>query len=73
MKRHTGACERAISGGESQSVVDNVSNIARLVSRVLMVAKQEADNSEDPSFVAMVKVASSKLEAGQCFITNIQH
>ena len=46
-------------------MVDNVSHIARLVSRVLMVAKQEADNSEDPNFVAQVKGASSKLEFGE--------
>lgn len=64
MQKYTAACERAIAAGESQAVVDNVSNAARLVSRVLMVAKQEADNSEDPSFVAQVKAASAKLEAG---------
>ncbi|KAF2353880.1 Vinculin/alpha-catenin [Trinorchestia longiramus] len=64
MRRHTVACEQAIADGESQAVVGNVSNIARLVSRVLMVAKQEADNSEDPSFVAQVKAASANLEAG---------
>lgn len=65
MQKYTAACERAIAAGESQAVVDNVSNAARLVSRVLMVAKQEADNSEDPSFVAQVKAASAKLEAGE--------
>ncbi|XP_018024021.1 vinculin-like, partial [Hyalella azteca] len=63
MRRHTAACETAIAGGQAQAVVDNVSSIARLVSRVLQVAKQEADNSEDPSFVASVKTASAALEA----------
>ncbi|KAK7013353.1 hypothetical protein SK128_026721, partial [Halocaridina rubra] len=63
IKRHTGACEASISNHEPQAMVDNTSAIARLANRVLMVAKQEADNSEDPSFVAKVNSASDQLQA----------
>lgn len=47
-------------------MVDNTSAIARLANRVLMVAKQEADNSEDPSFVAKVNAASDQVQVGEC-------
>ncbi|KAL7645024.1 UNVERIFIED_CONTAM: hypothetical protein RMT77_003394 [Armadillidium vulgare] len=62
IKRHTNACENAISRKEPQSVVDNTSAIARLASRVLMVAKQEAENSEDPKFVKKLNLASNNLQ-----------
>ncbi|XP_076039737.1 vinculin isoform X14 [Oratosquilla oratoria] len=62
IKRHTAACENAIVKQEPQSMVDNTSGIARLANRVLMVAKQEADNSEDPAFVAQVNAASDQLQ-----------
>ncbi|KAK3872880.1 hypothetical protein Pcinc_022074 [Petrolisthes cinctipes] len=63
IKRHTGACEASIRNHEPQAMVDNTSAIARLANRVLMVAKQEADNSEDPSFVAKVIAASDQVQA----------
>ncbi|RWS23183.1 vinculin-like isoform X8, partial [Leptotrombidium deliense] len=52
IRKHTGMCEYAIQHRQPQSMVDNTSAIARLANRVLMVAKQEADNSEDPQFIA---------------------
>ncbi|XP_066959696.1 vinculin isoform X5 [Macrobrachium rosenbergii] len=63
IKRHTAHCEASISNHEPQAMVDNTSAIARLANRVLMVAKQEADNSEDPMFVAKVNSASEQLQA----------
>ncbi|XP_064080992.1 vinculin-like isoform X6 [Macrobrachium nipponense] len=63
IKRHTAQCEASISNHEPQAMVDNTSAIARLANRVLMVAKQEADNSEDPMFVAKVNSASEQLQA----------
>ncbi|XP_042236639.1 vinculin-like isoform X16 [Homarus americanus] len=63
IKRHTAACEASIKNHEPQAMVDNTSAIARLANRVLMVAKQEADNSEDPSFVAKVIAASDQVQA----------
>lgn len=65
IKKHTAACESSIATHEPQSMVDNTSAIARLANRVLMVAKQEADNSEDPGFVAKVNAASDQLQAGE--------
>ncbi|KAK4336646.1 hypothetical protein RND71_044052 [Anisodus tanguticus] len=51
IRKHTGLCENAIAGQDPQKMVDNTSAIARLANRVLNVAKQEADNSEDPAFI----------------------
>lgn len=51
MKKHTFLCEEAIKNKQPQKMVDNTSAIARLANRVLLVAKQECDNSEDPHFI----------------------
>ncbi|CAH1270148.1 VCL [Branchiostoma lanceolatum] len=51
----------AIKNVQVQSVVNGASNIARRANRVLMVAKREADNSEDPKFVDKVNDASDVL------------
>ena len=67
IKKHSSACESAIKNHEPQSMVDNTSAIARLANRVLMVAKQEADNSEDPSYVSQLNAASEQLQAGRFF------
>jgi len=62
MRRYTAECEKAIRDNQPQKMVDNTSNIARLGNRVLMAAKNEADNSEDPQFVNGVNNAARKLE-----------
>lgn len=62
MQKYTFLCEDAIRNKQPQKMVDNTSNIARLVNRVLLVAKQEADNSEDPEFIAKLNAATNKLE-----------
>uniref|UniRef100_T1JBN5 Vinculin n=1 Tax=Strigamia maritima TaxID=126957 RepID=T1JBN5_STRMM len=54
IRRHTNLCEDAIASKVPQKMVDNTSSIARLANRVLMVAKQESDNSEDPYFIDRV-------------------
>jgi vinculin len=46
-------------------MVDNTSQIARLGNRVLMAAKNEADNSEEPAFVARVNNAAQQLHSGE--------
>lgn len=51
-------------------MVDNASTIARLTNRVIMVAKQETDNSEDPHFVHRVTSASNILESSNIIIFN---
>nr|CAD7439205.1 unnamed protein product [Timema bartmani] len=52
IQKHTILCEEAIRKSQPQKMVDNTSSIARLANRVLMVAKQESDNSEDPKFIS---------------------
>lgn len=63
MRRCTAECEDAIGRQEAQRLVDGTSQIARLANRVLMVAKQEADNSEDPKFIGEVTGAANLLQA----------
>lgn len=62
MRKHTFLCEEAIKNGQPQKMVDNTSAIARLANRVLLVAKQESDNSEDPNFIDEVNQASDQLQ-----------
>ncbi|CAO1385655.1 unnamed protein product [Diamesa serratosioi] len=62
MQKHSILCEDAIRNKQPQKMVDNTSCIARLANRVLLVAKQEADNSEDPQFIAELLNASDKLQ-----------
>ncbi|GFQ79877.1 vinculin [Trichonephila clavata] len=60
---HTKACEDAISNRAPDKMVENTSAIARLANRVLMVAKQESDNSEDPIFVERVNQSAELLQS----------
>ncbi|XP_045466394.1 vinculin isoform X3 [Harmonia axyridis] len=62
MRKHTFLCEEAIKNKQPQKMVDNTSAIARLANRVLLVAKQESDNSEDPNFIDDVNRASDYLQ-----------
>lgn len=62
MKKHTFLCEEAIKNKQPQKMVDNTSAIARLANRVLLVAKQESDNSEDPNFIDDVNRAFDSLQ-----------
>ncbi|CAO1378198.1 unnamed protein product [Diamesa hyperborea] len=62
MQKHSILCEDAIRNKQPQKMVDNTSCIARLANRVLLVAKQEADNSEDPQFITELLNASDKLQ-----------
>eukprot|EP00080_Pristionchus_pacificus_P010946 PDM70966.1 deb-1 [Pristionchus pacificus] len=59
MRRYTNKCEDAISVGESQSMVDHTSQVARLANRVLMSAKNEADNTIPPMVNDAKQVALS--------------
>ncbi|GFW84382.1 vinculin [Trichonephila clavipes] len=60
---HTKACEDAISNHAPDKMVENTSAIARLANRVLMVAKQESENSEDPIFVERVNQSAELLQS----------
>ena len=63
MRRCTAECEDAIARKDAHQLVDGTSHVARLANRVLMVAKQEADNSEDPAFIGRVTDAANVLQA----------
>lgn len=71
MQKHTVLCEDSIRNNQPQKMVDNTSSIARLANRVLMVAKQEADNSEDPSFIARVNAAANALERSESEVHSV--
>ncbi|KAJ8682712.1 hypothetical protein QAD02_018504 [Eretmocerus hayati] len=62
MKKHTVLCEDAIAKGNPQKMVDNTSAIARLANRVILRAKQESDNSEDPAFIQRLNHAADVLQ-----------
>lgn len=62
MKKYSILCEEAIRAKQPQKMVDNTSNVARLTNRVLLVAKQEADNSEHPEYIARLGGAAQRLE-----------
>ncbi|XP_076339164.1 vinculin-like isoform X5 [Tachypleus tridentatus] len=64
--KHTKKCEESVVHQEPQHMVDNTSSIARLANRVLMVAKQESENSEDPHYISQVNIAADHL---QCAVT----
>ncbi|XP_035701560.1 vinculin isoform X3 [Folsomia candida] len=63
IKKHTVLCEDAIRSKQPPKMVDNTSSIARLANRVLMVARQEADNSEDANFIRNVSHAADQLQS----------
>ncbi len=65
IKKHTVLCEDAIRSKQPPKMVDNTSSIARLANRVLMVARQEADNSEDPNFIRNVSYAADQLQSSE--------
>ncbi|KAL0120712.1 hypothetical protein PUN28_008407 [Cardiocondyla obscurior] len=62
MQKHTFLCEDAIAKAQPQKMVDNTAAIARLANRVILVAKQESDNSEDPAFIQRVNHAIDVLQ-----------
>ncbi|XP_039286096.1 vinculin isoform X3 [Nilaparvata lugens] len=63
MQKYTILCEDDIRNHEPQKFVEHTKAIARLANRVLQVAKQEADNSEDPAFIANVNRAADILRS----------
>nr|XP_027206010.1 vinculin-like isoform X2 [Dermatophagoides pteronyssinus] len=60
--KYTTLCENSIANRQPQGMVENTSNIARLANRVLGVAKQEADNSEDHIFISNVNQSAENLQ-----------
>lgn len=62
IRRHTQACEMAISMRQEQSMVDNAASVGRLANRVIMVARQETNNSEDAAFKQRMDQATRRLQ-----------
>lgn len=71
MRKHALMCEDAILKREPNKMVDHTTAIARLANRVLQVAKQEADNSEDPAFISDITRAADAVQAGILFDLNL--
>ena len=69
--RDTERVEDGIRTVDSPKIVTNASNIARRANRVLQVAQQEAENSEDPAFVDNVNRASEQLRTSKLMITDM--
>ncbi|KAK0173252.1 hypothetical protein PV328_006478 [Microctonus aethiopoides] len=62
MQKHAFLCEEAIAKQHPQKMVDNTAAIARLADRVILVAKQESDNSEDLPFIQRLNQAADILK-----------
>ncbi|XP_026873393.2 vinculin a isoform X1 [Electrophorus electricus] len=61
IKKDIDKCRVAMANVQPQMLVAGATSIARRANRVLLVAKREVENSEDPKFREMVKVASDEL------------
>ncbi|KAK3103120.1 hypothetical protein FSP39_016625 [Pinctada imbricata] len=61
--RDTDRVEDGIKAGDPATIGVNASNIARRANRVLQVAAQEAENSEDPRYVDRVNEAADRLKS----------
>ena len=63
--RDTDRVEDGIRMNDAQKIGANASNIARRANRVLQVAAQEAENSEDPKYVDRVNEAADHLKSSK--------
>ena len=63
--RDTERVEDAIQMKDPPRIGAHASNIARRANRVLQVAQQEAENSEDPKYVDHVNEAASNLRSSK--------
>ena len=54
-------CRVAMANEQAQMLVAGATSIARRANRILLVAKREVENSEDPRFREAVKAASDGL------------
>ncbi|KAK6184513.1 hypothetical protein SNE40_006977 [Patella caerulea] len=62
INKDTDRIEEGIRSGDVPKIVNNTGDIARRANRILQVAQQEAENSEDPQFLARVNAASQNLK-----------
>lgn len=62
MLKFTKLCDVSIQNEDMHTMVEMTSNIARIMHRVAVVAKQESDNSEDKKYVSHLCHAITTLE-----------
>ena len=65
--------EHAIVNSHAPAIIENAASIARRSNRVLQVAQQEVDNSEDPLLQLEVTNASNNLKGGKTTISFHQY
>uniref|UniRef100_A0A8B9HSZ1 Vinculin n=1 Tax=Astyanax mexicanus TaxID=7994 RepID=A0A8B9HSZ1_ASTMX len=63
IKNDLDKCQMAMANHQPQMLVAGATSIARRANRILLVAKREVENSEDPKFCEMVKAASDELSS----------
>lgn len=61
IKKDIDKCRVAMANVQPQMLVAGATSIARRANRILLVAKREVENSEDPKFREIVKAASDEL------------
>uniref|UniRef100_A0A8C8BR63 Vinculin n=1 Tax=Oncorhynchus tshawytscha TaxID=74940 RepID=A0A8C8BR63_ONCTS len=61
IKKDLDKCRVAMANHQPQMLVAGATSIARRANRILLVAKREVENSEDPKFREIVKAASDEL------------
>ncbi|XP_041116959.1 vinculin isoform X2 [Polyodon spathula] len=61
IKKDIDKCRVAMANVQPQMLVAGATSIARRANRILLVAKREVENSEDPRFREIVKAASDDL------------
>ena len=61
IKKDLEKCRVAMANHQPQMLVAGATSIARRANRILLVAKREVENSEDPKFRETVKAASDML------------
>lgn len=61
IKKDLDKCKVAMANIQPQMLVAGATSIARRANRILLVAKKEVENSEDPKFREAVKAASDDL------------
>ncbi|XP_048472224.1 vinculin [Rhincodon typus] len=61
IKKDIDKCKVAMANVQPQMLVAGATSIARRANRILLVAKKEVENSEDPKFRESVKAASDDL------------
>ena len=62
MEAKTAACEDAIRAADALKMIENTSALGRLANRVIQIAKQEADNSDDAVYIDQMTEAAINLQ-----------